>query len=86
MHKCAVLCSFCTKTGQNVQTGTDRLFLQFRIRESGMVDGLEFLNEDGLGIGYVAESDGTLTEIAFGHLSVNETVDEFTDGLLCVVG
>ena len=86
MHKCAVLCSFCTKIGQNVQVRTERLFLQFRIRESGLVNGLEFLNEDGLGIGYVAESDGTLTEIAFGHLSVDETVDEFSDGLFCVVG
>ena len=62
------------------------LLLQFGVGETGMVDSLELLDEYRLGIGDVTEGDGTFFEIALSHLSVDEAVDEFADGLLRVVG
>ena len=62
------------------------LFLQLRIGKTGVIDHLEFLNKNRLGVGNVAEGDGALLEIAFCHLGVDESVDEFADGLLRVVG
>ena len=59
---------------------------EFGVGESGVVDGLQLLDEDSLGVGDVAEGDGALLEIAFCHLSVDKSVDEFADGLLRVVG
>ena len=61
-------------------------FFEFGIAEACVIDHLEFLNEDRLGVGYIAEGDGALLEITFCHLGVDESVDEFADGLLCVVG
>ena len=51
-----------------------------------MIDSLELLDEYRLGVGDVTEGDGTFLEIALSHLSVDEAVDEFADGLLGVVG
>ena len=51
-----------------------------------MVDGLQLLDEDGLGVGDVAESDGTLLEITFFHLRVDQSVHQFADALLRIVG
>ena len=51
-----------------------------------MINHLEFLNKNRLGVGNIAEGDGALLEISFCHLGVNESVDEFADGLLRVVG
>ena len=63
------------------------LFLfQLRIRKTGVVDGLQLLDEDSLGVGDVTEGDGTLLEVAFADLGIDETVDEFANGLLRVVG
>ena len=62
------------------------LFLQFRVGKAGVVDVLELFDEDGLGVSDVTEGDGTLTEVALGHLCVDETVHEFADGLLRIVG
>ena len=59
---------------------------EFGVGEAGVVDCLELLDEDGLGVGNIAEGDGTLLEVAFSHLGIDETVDEFADGLLRVVG
>ena len=44
------------------------LFILRRITDAGMIDGLQFLNEDGLGILDVAEGDRTLAEISISHL------------------
>ena len=51
-----------------------------------MVDGLELLNEHRLGILDVAERNGALAEVAFGHLRVEYAVHQVADGLLGVVG
>ena len=59
---------------------------EFGVGEAGVVDCLELLDEDGLGVGDVTEGDGAFTEIALGHLCVDKTVHEFADGFLCVVG
>ena len=73
MHKCAILCKFC-------------LLLQLRIGDTRVVDGLQFLDEDRLGVGDVAEGDGALLEISLCHLCVDEAVHQFTDGFLRIVG
>ena len=51
-----------------------------------MVDGFQLLDEYGLGILNVAESNRTFAEIAFGYLCVDESLYKAADGLLCVVG
>ena len=50
------------------------LLFEFGVREAGVINRLQFLNENGLSVGYVAESDGALAEMAFGYLAVDETV------------
>ena len=82
LHKCAALCKIVHTFWVFVQV----LFLQFGIAEPGVVDGLQLLDEHGLGIGDIAERDGTILEITFGHLCVDEFVDEFADALLGIVG
>ena len=81
LHKCAVLCNYLHTFNAFVQ----ELFLQFWVRETRMVNCFEFLDKHGLGIGYVAEGDGALAEIAFGHLRIDQFVDQFTDALLGIV-
>ena len=51
-----------------------------------MVDGLQFLDEHRLGILYVTERDGALTEEAVGHHTVDKLVDQLSYGLLGIVG
>jgi hypothetical protein len=51
-----------------------------------MIDCFQLLNEYCFGILDVAESERTLFEIAISHLSVNESLYEFTDRLFCIVG
>ena len=77
MHKCAILCNFISLFP---------LLFEFRIGKSGMINGLEFLDEDGLGVCNVTEGDGTFLEVALSHLGVDEAVHEFADGLLRIVG
>ena len=50
-----------------------------------MIDRLEFLNQYGLGVGNVTESDGALLEIPICYLTIYELVDKFTDGFLRIV-
>ena len=50
-----------------------------------MIDSLELVDQDRLGVGDVPERDGALAEVSVGQLSVDETVDEVADGLLRVV-
>ena len=45
-----------------------------------MVDCLQFLDEYRLGILYVTEGDGALTEIAVGYLRVENSVDKVANG------
>ena len=63
-----------------------KLFFQFRITYTGVVDGLQLLNEHRLGILDVAESDGTLTEEAVGQLTIDDAIDQRADALLRIVG
>ena len=92
MRKCAVMCKNCACFyAQNrfllcSKKGTLVLFLQFWITDTGVIDGLQLLDEHRLGVGNVAEGDGTLAEIAFGHLRVDQLVDQFADALLGIVG
>ena len=62
------------------------IFLQLRIADAGMVDGLEFFDEHGLGILDVAEGDGAVAEVALVDLRVDEVLDEVADAFLRVVG
>ena len=55
------------------------LCLFWRIADTGVINGLQFLNEHRLGILYVAEGDRTLAEEAVSHLSVNQTVYQIPD-------
>ena len=71
MHKCAILCI---------------LLLQFRVGDTGMVDGLQLLDQHRLGIGDVAEGDGALLEVSLCHLSIDEAVYQFSDALLRIIG
>ena len=63
-----------------------RLLFQFGIADACVVDGLQFLDEDGLGVLDVAESDGTIAEVALVHLCVDDAADEFADALFRIVG
>ena len=51
-----------------------------------MVDGLQLLYEYGLGVLDVAESDGTVAEVALVNLRVDDAADEFADALFRIVG
>ena len=62
------------------------LLLQFGVGDTCVVDGLQFLDENGLGVGDVAERDGTLLEIALFHLRVDDAVDHLADAVLRIVG
>ena len=62
------------------------LLFQLWVADAGMVDGFQLLDEDGLGVGDVAESDGTLLEITLFYLRVDQLVHQFADALLRIVG
>ena len=51
-----------------------------------MVDGLQLLDEHRLGILDVAESNGTLAEVAFSHLRVDKTFHQVANALFRIVG
>ena len=51
-----------------------------------MVDGLQLLDKDCLGILDITESDRTLAEVAVSHLSVNESFYQAAYGLFGVGG
>ena len=63
-----------------------QLFFQLGVGNTRMIDGFQLLDEDGLGVGDVAESDGTLLEITFFHLRVDQSVHQLADALLRIVG
>ena len=50
-----------------------------------MINRLQLLDEDRLSVGNVAEGNGTLLEIALGHLGIDQPIHEFSDSLLRVV-
>ena len=58
------------------------LLVQVWIGNSGMVDGLQALDEHALGEGDVTEGDRTLLEEAVSHLTIDELVDQARDALL----
>ena len=82
MHKCANLCSFLHKS-RYLCAGIS--LLQVGITDTGVIDGLQLLDENSLGVGDVAEGDGALLEVAFLHLCVDESVDQITDAPLGIV-
>ena len=61
------------------------LFLEFGVADAGMVDGLQLLDEDGLGVGDVSEGDWTVLETTVGHLPVDKPFYKFADALLSIV-
>ena len=63
-----------------------QLFFKLWVGDAGVIDGLQLFDEHGLGIGDVAEGDGALLEVALSHLGVDETVYQFADALLRIVG
>ena len=62
------------------------LLIEFRVADAGVVNGLQLLNEHGLGVLNVTESNGALAEIALVDLVIDDTVDKLADALLGVVG
>lgn len=60
------------------------LRIHVRVRDAGMIDGLESLSQYKLGEGDVAEGDRTFLEEALCHLSVDEFVYQVADALFCV--
>ena len=73
LHKCAVLCRFCTPRGGSVQVLGCLLF-QFRIAQTGVVGCLQLFYQYCLGVGDVSEGDGAFLEVAFCHLGINKFV------------
>ena len=59
--------------------------VQFRIADACVVDILEALDEHLLGLTDVEERDRTVAEVAVGHLSVHQSVDEIRDCLLRIL-
>ena len=55
------------------------LGIEFGVGYAGVVDGFKALGQHALGIGYVAEGDGALAEIACLHLAVDDAVDQLFD-------
>lgn len=64
----------CTKRCTFVQFCAS--FLQFRVADTGVVDGFQLLDEHCLSVGDIAEGNGTILETAVGYLTVNQTINQ----------
>ena len=58
--------------------------IHVRVRDTGMIDGLEAFCQYELGECNVAEGDRALLEETFCHLPINEFVYQVADALFCV--
>ena len=56
------------------------------VADACVVDGLQLLDEYGLGVLNVAEGDRALAEVSFLHLTVDDVLYEVADALLGIVG
>ena len=79
LHKCAILCII-------LYHAIAFLLLELRIADTGMVDGLQLLDEHGLGVLDVAVGDGAFAEISLADLCVDDAVDKVANSLLGVLG
>ena len=83
MHKNTDLC----KKNASIVCANSRLFCLFLlwIFDTCMVDALQPVDEHLFGHGDVTEGDGAFAEKSLLHLSVNQLVDHFADGLVGIL-